>query len=709
MYEPANLLYDEPVELLKEKVSEQVNRARWTGDWNEIIDAAHYDEKYNDVPEYLQRQFSHYLSSLKEREAFNYQKFDASLAALRKTCLLTHTMGLGKTRITLLTVCLLDIPAIVVALPRLVRKVWANELSNIGITDWKILERPKRSRQVLKKKTGGKVEDLKGLKGIGRLSLNRINRDEHATADVLHPAKIKIVSYNMLLPGPQDLDYVVCPKCSYKHNREKCPRVKIDIFREILSDTDKGFLDRLAAKYRKGKIHYDGLSSEIKKRFGEDVDFSVSTCNIPMKGSLCPKCSEKGIKSTLGNKKNSGYHCSMCGYSARTWQPPITRRLKKRIKLVALDESQAVKNRSALRSRFTLSIRPRYRHLISGTPATADIAHDLYYQLEWLLGKGVMFPFTSKKNFIDTLNMLTPEEKISFLHKLLDPVQIRREIDDYGVSVDVELPPVRERRISFSMSPVEVENYERASRDVLTWLTENGRKANDLDLFSKMWLLRRAACVPWIDNPNIKESTKINAIKVEVDTYLAQGKKVLIGTEMLDMLDALVENINGAERIDGSTSIKNADRIISLFQDACPECNISLVEEFGRLICPICEKEYKTPQVLAVSRKSIREGVNLNKASCVIISDPSWTYAEMVQFVARARRIGASYDLLDVVYMESKGTIETRMYDVVEERKIEIMEAINRKSGNRTEKIDIRNFVSELFAINLSAPLERNL
>lgn len=708
VFEPLNKLYDDPVEVIQKRTAEQINIARWTGDWAGISKAHYYKEKYGDVPEYLQREFLKRLELLEGQKAFSYQKFDAALAALRKTCMMTHVMGLGKTRISLLASHIVNKPTLVAVLPRLVRTVWANELAALGMTDWIILERPRGSKVCLKPKMKGRAEDYRGLSGIGKLTVKGVERDKNTTGDPSHPARVKVISYNMLLPGPEQRDYVVCPECGYKHKQEKCTRVRIKVLDVTLSSVDESYINNVAGSYRKNRISYDEAESQIRERFGTSARYSISVCNTPAKGSLCPVCKKGGRNSRLGNEKNPGYHCRICGYSARTWQPPITRRLKKRIKMLVLDESQAVKNRSALRSRYALSLRPEYRYLTSGTPATADLGRDIYYQLEWLLGKGVMFPYTSQKNFMDRLGY-DDKEKIALVHRLLDPVQIRRETDDYGVSADVELPPVKERRLSIPMSAEETRNYDSASQNVLKWLEGNGKDASELDLLSKMWILRRAACVPRIDNENMSESTKLKALVLEVRNYLKQGKKILIGSEMLDMLDAIVEAVPGAERIDGNVPIKTADRIISLFQDVCPECNISLVDEFGKLICPLCDKTYQTPQVLAVSRGAVREGVTLNKASVVIFTDPSWTYSQHWQFYKRAHRIGASYDFLDVIYMESPGTIEERMYDTVEKRKIQILQAINRKDVEETEKINIRNFVKDLFDATLTGELKREL
>jgi hypothetical protein len=45
----------------------------------------------------------------------------------------------------------------------------------------------------------------------------------------------------------------------------------------------------------------------------------------------------------------------------------------------------------------------------------------------------------------------------------------------------------------------------------------------------------------------------------------------------------------------------------------------------------------------------------------------------------------------------------------VEKRKIQILQAINRKDVEETEKINIRNFVRDLFEATLTGELKREL
>jgi len=59
--------------------------------------------------------------------------------------------------------------------------------------------------------------------------------------------------------------------------------------------------------------------------------------------------------------------------------------------------------------------------------------------------------------------------------------------------------------------------------------------------------------------------------------------------------------------------------------------------------------------------------------------------------------------------MESPSTIEEQMYDAADKRKVAIMQAINRKQTAPSEKINIRNFVSELLGVTITENIKRRL
>ncbi len=372
-----------------------------------------------------------------------------------------------------------------------------------------------------------------------------------------------------------------------------------------------------------------------------------------------------------------------------------------------IDESQSVKNHLSQRAQSVFAIKPRQRYLISGTIATADVAPDIYAQLKWMIGCDLMFPYPQRRPFEQEFTSYgdadTRQRAMTKFYGLLDPYQIRRNADDAGVSSEIALPPIEERRLTIEMSGKETDNYEAISHDLEEWLKQHGEGASELDMFSKMWALRRATTVPWVDNPEITQSSKLDVLRKEVASLVKMGRKILIGSEMLPAVDAITAMIPYSLKIDGTVDIRESDRRISLFQEACPDCNVELqIVKPHKGECQSCGKKFDIPDAIVASRNSVREGVNLNKASVVIVTDPSWTYSALWQFYSRARRGICHYDKLTVLYMEADNSIDVRMYDTAEHRKQHIIQSINRQEVERAEKVDMRAFLAGLLNSNVA-------
>src|SRR5208282_3229134 len=234
---------------------------------------------------------------------------------------------------------------------------------------------------------------------------------------------------------------------------------------------------RLAMHLRIGNIKKTEVKKRMNRRFGEGVKYNITVCGIPRKGAKCPNC-ETILGNIKGKTIESGHHCSHCGYSARTFLPSLSRRLKKKVALMFIDESQSVKNHRSLRSQCTFAIRPKQRYLISGTIATADVAPDVYAQLKWLVSDNLMFPYNHRKTFVEefaaTVDAESNKRTLKKFYALLDPYQIRRNADDYGVSSEIALPPVEEKRLTVVMSRTEYANYRALSDNLASWLSSNG-------------------------------------------------------------------------------------------------------------------------------------------------------------------------------------------------------------------------------------------
>ncbi|KAF8961860.1 P-loop containing nucleoside triphosphate hydrolase protein [Flammula alnicola] len=165
----------------------------------------------------------------------------------------------------------------------------------------------------------------------------------------------------------------------------------------------------------------------------------------------------------------------------------------------------------------------------------------------------------------------------------------------------------------------------------------------------------------------VSASSKLVAIdKILVD-ILPKGERVLIFSQWMGMLDILedfmvLRGISFA-RLDGSTSRPRRSLDIKLFQ-----------------------QEVSPYQVFLISTKAGGLGINLTKATTVIMCDSDWNPQNDLQAIARAHRIGQT-KTVKVYRLICQGSVEDQMLDRIRRKlflSMKIMGADNSASSDNT-------------------------
>ncbi|MBI5327043.1 MAG: DEAD/DEAH box helicase [Deltaproteobacteria bacterium] len=742
-----------PLSDSRTQIEDMVNLARWQGKWGGLDSF----RKHNTIPDKIKSLYEAYLGRINSLSipAYDYHAHDAAMAAVSRSAILGHKAGLGKTRIAVLLSEVLGGNSLVCCLPRLVRKVWLREFKALGRGDrCVVLERPKHTdKKVFVDSVKFKGKDpnskkFKGYKGLGIVRNKTLPfREEHTTCDPNHYAPVKITAFTQLIKGKETLDRVKCGKCGNVYNGDRCD----GMYAEVLYFGRPASSPFYARHYKSLGILYDrfrktgdenslagkvnDLYVKTKQARGSDVDqekvsVRIVPCNSARSMAVCPNCNsrveiiqylaEKGEDKKrvwvykkpayyLATRKVKRYksgiftgnYCKNCNYSARTWVPPITRRLRKqRLNTVFVDESQKIKNPNSQRGRAVTSIDAAHRYLLSATIATNRVVSDVYSQLKWLINDKLFFPFRSFEEFEKEFGRgrSIGVKNLEYFYKLLDPWQIRRNNDSYMVEKNVVLPPIVEKRLKVALSDKERGLYDRMKDDFANWLQERlNRGEAEItkdDVMTQTWTLRKAASCGHLLDSRIKTPAKLSTLSDLVRGFVRNGRKVLIGSCMVETVDSIKEMLDDVpiEKLHGGVDKHEQDRILSLFQEECPDCILPLDPD-----CPSCGfKPDKIPQVIACTRGVISEGVTLSKASVVIFVDSSWTYADHYQFYKRANRIGANYEKLDVIYLEAEDTIDTYMYNLAESKKADISLAIDRVRVEKTEAVDWMKFAMDI-------------
>lgn len=317
-----------------------------------------------------------------------------------------------------------------------------------------------------------------------------------------------------------------------------------------------------------------------------------------------------------------------------------------------LDESQQIKNKDSKIFTSINQIDTQHKISLSGTPIENSLS-DLWSQMQFinpnLLGDYKKFDNYFKK----PIEKLQDETAISELKLLVKPYILRRTKEQ----VLHDLPPLTEQIFYSELTQKQKELYETeksAARNQLLALSMP-ESVNKLVVLNTLMKLRLLSNHPVLDEKDSNvESGKFNDVTLYLETLLKSGQKTLI-------FSSFVKHLN-------------------LYKDWCLQRDIpfSLLTGETQVIHREAEivkfQENKEVNLFFISLKAGGVGLNLTKASFVILLDPWWNPFAEKQAVGRAHRIGQEQHV-NVVRFIAKDTIEEKILKL-QEKKIMISDAI---------------------------------
>lgn len=140
-----------------------------------------------------------------------------------------------------------------------------------------------------------------------------------------------------------------------------------------------------------------------------------------------------------------------------------------------------------------------------------------------------------------------------------------------------------------------------------------------------------------------------------VDDILEQGRKVVVFTNYLDVIDSVKEHYgDNCLTLDGRLSLQERQDRIDLFQSG------------------------KGPSIVVCNLAIASVGLTLTKATVAVMNDLSWSPSTMMQAEDRLYRISQEGSV-DIVYPVYDGTIDSIMFDVLKDKMFNINQAIEGK------------------------------
>lgn len=309
------------------------------------------------------------------------------------------------------------------------------------------------------------------------------------------------------------------------------------------------------------------------------------------------------------------------------------------------DESQQIKNKESKIFNAINTIATDHKISLSGTPIENSLS-DLWSQMEFI-NPGMLgsYPFF-KDRFKIPIEKHQDQERIQELKTLIDPFILRRTKEQ----VAKDLPKLSEQIIYTEMLSEQEKQYESqksAARNLLLGIDSG--ETNKIHIINTLTKLRQIVNHPkLIDSKTEDLSGKFQDVTNHLDTLVKADKKVLVFSSFVSHLD--------------------------LYQEWCRQHNISYVTLTGQTKGADREAvvyEFQKNDAVSlffISLKAGGVGLNLTKASYVVLLDPWWNPFIEKQAIARSHRIGQTSNVM-VTRFITKNTIEEKIIQLQEKKK----------------------------------------
>lgn len=306
---------------------------------------------------------------------------------------------------------------------------------------------------------------------------------------------------------------------------------------------------------------------------------------------------------------------------------------------VILDEAQTIKNPHTQVAKAVCTLQARFRLAITGTPIenkATEIWSHFHFLMPDLLGE--------EKDF--NADILAASSDIRYLQKIkkkIRPFILRRKKED----VAKDLPERIEQVVWIEMSPTQRQIYDSflagIRGNLFKKIEMEGFTKHRMEVLEAILRLRQICCHPMLVTAQLEEglamdSAKLEALLQDVDTAIAEERKVLIFSQFTSMLQIIAKAIKerkiGYVYLDGSTV--DREGVVKQFQ------------------------EKKDISIFLISLKAGGVGLNLTAADYVFLYDPWWNEAVENQAINRTHRIGRQQTVFAKRYITVE-SIEEKM------------------------------------------------
>lgn len=334
--------------------------------------------------------------------------------------------------------------------------------------------------------------------------------------------------------------------------------------------------------------------------------------------------------------------------------------VKNIIGMTIIDEMHRVSNLKSQQGDALNYLKSRNKIGLTGTPVI-NKPLDLYAPLTWLgIENRSDYEFRHRYGrYITRYGQGREyEELIEYINlgelkDILNTVMLRREKKEV-----LELPSVVHMQEIIELTTEQSKLYNTIKKELVAQIEDIILDPNPLAKFTR--LRQACSCSAAIDSSIIKNA-KYTRILELIDDLKSDNKKVIVYSNFAfavkELDDLMKENKFKSYTITGEE--KNKKAVIDKFKE--------------------------DGDVLIGTIKALGTGYTITEASNIIFLDLPWTYADMIQAIDRAHRIGQE-NKVTVISLLGKNTVDEKMYKIVKKKEDlfnDLMEGKDIKGVNR--------------------------
>lgn len=313
-----------------------------------------------------------------------------------------------------------------------------------------------------------------------------------------------------------------------------------------------------------------------------------------------------------------------------------------KIGMVIIDEIHRVSNIKSAQGDALNYLKSRNKIGLTGTPVI-NKPFDLYAPLSWLnIEHRSEFEFKHRYGkYVERYGQGRSYEELieyinlSELKEILSTIMLRREKKDV-----LDLPDVVYMQETIDLSNEQSKLYNLIKKELVAQIDEIILDSNPLAKFTR--LRQACSCSAAIDS-SITKNAKYTRVLELIDDFKSANKKVIVYS-------------NFAFAVKELDSLMKANNIKSYTITGDEKHKKAIIDKF------------KTDgDVLIGSIKALGTGYTITEASNIIFLDLPWTYADMVQAVDRAHRIGQE-NKVTVISLLAKNTVDEKIYKIVKKK-----------------------------------------